>query len=87
MNTRERNVIANLYVESVGGWPRNASATTFDDNLYSNIRDLMSDMQGYSFQEVVDELSNKLDVRFQNLDKSLQDRIIELYKRLNPHND
>ena len=87
MNIKEQRAIANLYVESVGGWPRNVNATTFDDDLYTNIRDLMSDMKGYSLQEVVDELSNKLDVRYQNLDKSLQDRIIELYKRLNPYND
>ena len=85
MKQTDRDAIAELYVENT--YPRTSNGDTFDDNVYTNIRNIVYGMEGNSMQDVVDAISKKLDIRIQNLDSKLQDIFIKLYNKVNPHTE
>lgn len=65
------------------GWPSQPEATTFNDEVYKNIMGVMSELKGRPLQDVIEALSEELDIRVQNLDPALQKRIKALYDRIN----
>lgn len=86
--------LADIYMESrypfaapaseTGGWPGNPHGKTFEDQyLYTAMRDLVYKMRGASMQEVIKAISEKFDVRIENLDPELQNIFMKLYKQAN----
>jgi len=67
-----------------GFWPDDPNGKQFNETLYSKIVKIAEATVGNTFQEFVNELSNKLDIHYQNLDRSLQDTLEKLHQRLNP---
>jgi len=82
MNKKDQEAIANLYMES--SYPSAPNGSTFDDNTYTDMRKIVYGMEGSHIQEVIDAISQQLDIRIENLSPELQSVFLKLYKLVNP---
>jgi hypothetical protein len=85
MTKKDQDNLARLYMEST--YPRFSNGETFDDDVYTQIRDIVYNMKGDSMQDVIDTISQQLDIRVQNLDSKLIEIFTKLYNQVNNQQD
>lgn len=85
MTTKDRENISKLYLETFTGTHiyGDPNHKTLDQNLYTQIRSIVTNLKGQPLQTVVDAISTELDIRVQNLDADAQEVILKLYKSVN----